>query len=198
MITIGSKSSASYLRPVYKTGWLMLPFVRRQSMSIERQYTVYGIRFFDISVRTDRDKRTLISCDGVTMTTFSVYEMFSFMNQRGNCTVHLTLDEKGYTPEAENRFYVYCANAEMMFPNVNFCGGYVTDRPEEPVYRFSYEKSRPRPVCYISALPAGAGFWRRLFHRVCPRIHAYIYNKRTIAAHAEENGVLLLDYVQYQ
>lgn len=59
MITIGSKSSVSYLSPIHKIDWIGVLFNRRQSIDIERQYMEFNIRFFDITVRTDDEKHTV-------------------------------------------------------------------------------------------------------------------------------------------
>lgn len=167
-------------------------------MNIEEQYLKYGIRFFDISVRMDVRGRTAICYGDTPLETFSVFEMLGFLNRHGSAVVRMTLDDPDYLTGVENKFYVYCANAESMFPNINFCGGYAIGRSKIKLYEFKYETSKTSPFVYATSLPENAGFWRKTLYRICPRLHAFIYNKKVIAEHSADGGVLLLDYVQYQ
>lgn len=129
----------------------------------------------------DVQGRTVVSYDDTPLQTFSVYEMLGFLNRHGAATVRLTLDDPDYITGVENKFYVYCANAESMFPNINFCGGYAVGREKIKLYEFKYEKNRTSSILYAGPLPEDVGFWRRTLYRICPRLHAFIYNRKMIA-----------------
>ena len=197
MITIGSKSSVSYLSPISKWDWINAFFTRSQSVDIERQYQDYNIRFFDICVRIEDDKHTVFCYSDVSYQTFSVYEIFSFLNSRGGCTVRLTLEDQTVNPISEHKFYLYCVNAEMMYPNIDFCGGYAVSSPSYKIYHFNYEKKCQRKFRYISALPEDSGFFKKMLYYIFPKLYARFYNKKLIEKYSEEQAVLLLNYIQF-
>ena len=116
-----SFKSWSYL-PTRK--WWMRPFSfinKTQETDIREQYTLYGVRGFDLFVRFNKNKQ-LVLCNGKIEYNYELDNLFndlSWIDSRTGCYVRITLEDD----KNKEQFKEFCSLLEKTFTHIKFFGG---------------------------------------------------------------------------
>lgn len=142
---IGTLQSMSYLNP--KKGFWNYFARKRQSqtVSLEEQYHKYGVRVFDLHIYfTGKNLHYCVFKYGNEIYDgFSVFEALSFLSRcRDKVYVKMVLEDTSKrgkeNEELAKRFDEYCSIIELIFPDVNFYGGY-RECDGEKIHTFNKE-----------------------------------------------------------
>ena len=125
---------------------------RCQRVDIREQYLKYGVRCFDLRVRTDEDGR-LVVAHGPVIYTLTIYKVcldLDLLNGKGDCYVrvlHEARTKSQYTEKSVKWFGYFCHAIEEKYPGITFipsmmAGGtdsryYCDLSPTRSVYRFT-------------------------------------------------------------
>ena len=156
---LGSHNSWSYLPPVQ---WWLRPFAfmaRCQNMDIRTQYEKYGVRCFDLRIRTDENGIPFIA-HGFTRYKYTFNELtgdLEWLNEKGDCLVRLLNEVRfkcQHTDTNIQRFVALCQKFESTYSNIRFwCGrntyNWAIDYSfgEEPTCEENYASvSKPRLI----------------------------------------------------
>lgn len=200
---IGSHNSMSYLRPKYPWGWLMLPFARCQSKTIDEQLSA-GARCFDLRISFDRDGMARFRhgwcrfADDETLT--AVLER---LQHHGGIYVRLILEEPltlwntlkqasglkaTQKPDAANEYYFprRCALYQKTYRGITFLGGY---RKLDWVQLHDFGTDGIPLHQHVSSMDPAAPWWQRLF----PRLYARKHNSANLQV--PQLGINLFDFI---
>ena len=191
---LAAHNTLSYLPP--KKWWLRpLKFMARcQSKTIEEQYNIYGIRFFDFRVSFNK-YGNLIFKHGLfeyksDKTIFDYLDWLSCQNDR--VVVRILLEEfKNNNNEA--KFIDLCSTLEEKYPTIKFCGGCY--KRGKKIYEFK----RYENISYIeihSSVTTTYGWVDEFF----PWVYAKLKNKYNIKRmrDSKEFDYLMIDFVNIQ
>lgn len=111
---LASHNSLSY----YPPQWWVVAFnwmARCQSLTLEQQYAK-GVRLFDIRIKIVNDK----VCSGHGIATYKVDfdEIFSFLNNKRDCSVRIILESGNDT-----RFRIFVEYLMKIYQNIEYTGG---------------------------------------------------------------------------
>ena len=111
---LASHNSLSY----YPPQWWVIPFnwmARCQSLTLEQQYDK-GVRLFDIRIKIVNN--TLYSGHGIATYKVDFDAIFSFMHDKGDCTVRIILESGNDT-----RFRIFVEYLMKIYQNIEYTGG---------------------------------------------------------------------------
>lgn len=192
---IGSSNALTYLRPIKWWHRVFRWKHKHQEYTYDEQYYFGCVRFFDIRLGVSKTNKMIVKNGKCIFNTFSLYEVFDFLNKRGDATVMLTLDvsldevvSSSYR-ELEKRFIDFCNASQMIYTNVVFCGG-IRSVDEKVLYRFRGNM----PTVYKAEDVSGKyWFWNKYF----PPITRF-FNKKLIREYRKDDGYLLINFVDYK
>lgn len=192
-IILGSHNSMSYLSPRCWWGWLMLPFARCQSKTIDEQIAA-GVRCFDIRISFDSNslpcfRHGWCQFGGEETLTSVLYRLQSYSNNGYVLYVRVILEEPltlwqtirkltGFkvTQKPDDAqaslFYRNCKTLDNKYrdKNIIFIGGY-RKFDWEHLYDFGNEDIPVRQ--YVSSMDYSAPWWQRIL----PKYYAKRHNK---------------------
>lgn len=185
---IGSHDTMTYLKP---KKWYLYPFqfiARCQSKPIQEQYEKYGVRYFDLRVRFDKNGKTefahgLISYKG------NVYDVLNYLNnQNEEIQVRLLLEITKEDEQQEAMFIDFCKWIEVYYDNLKFHNGR-RKYDWKVVYKFKNEE--PSLDQKVSSMT-----WK-IWDDWFPYLYAKIMNKKNIKKGTDKD-CLLIDFVNIQ
>lgn len=193
---LASHNTLSYLPP--KKWWLRpLKFMaRRQSVPLETQYRVYGIRFFDFRVSFDKDGDVIFK-HGLFeyKSDKTIYEYLNWLINQGDnkIIVRILLEEFKQNAEKEEKFRELCSNLESIYPTIKFCGG--TYKRGNQVYKFKKYKNISYTELH-SSVTNTYGWVDEFF----PWVYAKLKNKYNIKRmeNNKDFNYLMIDFVNIQ
>lgn len=188
---IGSNNSLTYLEP---SSWWLKIFRwlgKHQEIPYDKQYTYYGIRFFDFRLYVDDTSHIVAKSGKYIYPIKSIYEMFDYFNKREDVTIEISLDVsleehmKNDAPSIEARFVEFCNVLERIYKHIHFYGGY-RKFDEKNLYQFSGDAP-----CIIR--PADWSWFYRFSRKWCPFLMKR-FNDMYIERYENKTGFLVLDY----
>lgn len=165
---------------------------RCQRVDIRTQYLKYGVRCFDLRVRTDKLGRLVVAHGPIvyTFTADKIYNDLAWIDDKGDCYVRVlreTRNSKQYTDDSVRSFVAFCKVIEDSYPHIQFwCGRNLYN------WNINYQFEGDEPNCeetYGSVIPGKKwiyGWW--------PWLYARTHNKG-IKEKGTEKDILLIDYV---
>ena len=195
-MVIGSHNSWSYLRP--RKWWMrLIAFAARcQRVDIRDQYLKYGVRCFDLRVRTDKLGRLVVAHGPIvyTFTADKIYNDLAWLDSKGDCYVrvlHEVRTRKQHNADRVKAFVHFCEAVEDSYPRIKFwCGRNLYDWKLDYIFGdfFSWEELSCEET-YGSVVTGKKwlyGWW--------PWLYAVTHNKQ-IKAKGTDKDILLIDYV---
>ena len=196
-MVIGSHNSWSYLRP--RKWWMrLIAFAARcQRVDIRDQYLKYGVRCFDLRVRTDKLGRLVVAHGPIvyTFTADKIYNDLAWLDSKGDCYVrvlHEVRDCKKYTADSVRSFVAFCERIEDSYRSIKFwCGRNLYNWQKDYIFGdfFSWEEEPSCEETYGSVVPGKKwlyGWW--------PWLYAVTHNK-AIKTKGTDKDILLIDFV---
>ena len=188
---IGSNNSLTYLEP--SSWWLKIFrwFGKYQEVSYDKQYTYYGIRFFDFRLYVDKSGHMVAKNGKYIYPIEGIYEMFDYFNKREDVTINISLDVSlnehmlGDAPSIEARFIEFCNILERIYKHIKFCGGY-RKFDEKNLYEFNGDT--PSVIC-----PSEWSWFYRFARKWCPFLLRR-FNDMYVERYENKTGFLVLDY----
>lgn len=137
--------------------------------------------------------------------TISFYDVLNFLNQRKDCTVHLSLDTSHQEYDEDmwqyrKRFIDICTLIEEIYSNINFFGGEDLMRKDQ-VYLFKYEHEHPNlQIADIfehkkSRRGKFLSFIQKSLRDFSPRLHAFIFNNYIKNHFKGSEDYIILDFI---
>ena len=137
--------------------------------------------------------------------TISFNEVLHFLNEQGDCTVHLSLDTSYQEFDKDmwtykKRFIDVCSQIEEIYSNINFFGGEDIVCKEQ-VYLFKYEHENPNIhlADIFEHKPSKRGKLlsciQKCLRKISPRLHAFIFNDYIIEHFKGSNNYIVLDFI---
>lgn len=118
---LGSHNTLTYNKI---RGWrkLLTPWSKCQEVDYKKQYEL-GVRYFDIRIKFINNLPVAVHNKNVYKFGHTeLDEMFSWMNEKGDCYFRIVLDIRKTPKDADkqgNLFEKYVANIEKKYPNIN-------------------------------------------------------------------------------
>lgn len=118
---LGSHNTLTYNKI---RGWrkLLTPWSKCQEVDYKKQYEL-GVRYFDIRIKFINNLPVAVHNKNVYKFGHTeLDEMFSWMNEKGDCYFRIVLDIRKTPKDADkqgNLFEKYIANIEKKYPNIN-------------------------------------------------------------------------------
>ena len=191
---IGSNNSLTYLKPLSWIWRLFGKFSKHQEVDYEDQYMYNGIRLFDIRLYTDDDNHLIIKNGGITYKLESLYSILDYLDRKGDATVLLTFDEsygdylnKFDIDRKEQKFIEMCGIIERIYKGIRFCGGY---RKFDKKVLYQFEGGEKVKI----VKPEEESIMYSIYNKFFPLL-TIMYHKYFIEKYKNENGFILLNYV---
>lgn len=137
--------------------------------------------------------------------TISFYDVLSFLNQREDCTVHLSLDTSHQEYDEDmwqyrKRFIDICTLIEEIYSNIHFFGGEDLMRKDQ-AYLFKYDHEHPNMhmADIFEHKPSKRGkllsFIQKSLRKISPRLHAFIFNNYIKKHFKGSEDYIILDFI---
>jgi hypothetical protein len=196
---LGSNNSLTYLEP--SNWWFEFGqyFAERQEISIEGQYTYYGVRYFDFRLFVDEFNHIIAKHGTTKYPLFLFYEVLDYFNQRGDAIISITLDVtfneriSDRYPKIEKKFVETCAIIDTIYHDIHFVGG-TRNIDDKKLYQFDWERTNEVPEI---VKPTNWSILYRLVSKFCP-MFIYKLNKKYIEKYKDKHVILVLNYVNRQ
>lgn len=185
---LASHDSMTYLKPKKWYLYLFQFMARCQNKTIQEQFEIYGIRYFDIRIRYDKNNERefahgYVSYEGDVL---KVLEYLNSKNEEIQIRLILETDEEDLLQEG--LFKIDCKQFEQEYPNLKFHAGR-RKFDWKQLYRFY----NPEPVLdqKISSMT-----WK-IFDDWCPYIYARLMNRKNIKKGTNKD-YLMIDFLHIQ
>lgn len=117
-LLIGTHNSATGEKGKGILSWLVTPFSKTQSKTIEEQYNA-GCTMFDIRFKQDKDK-VVICKHGLWSSKRTLESILNQINNYGNCLVSLTYEGKSNTFLQHQSLIGYYEYIKKKYPNITW------------------------------------------------------------------------------
>lgn len=117
-LLIGTHNSATGEKGKGILSWLVTPFSKTQSKTIEEQYNA-GCTMFDIRFKQDKDK-VVICKHGLWSSKRTLESILNQINNYGNCLVSLTYEGKSNTLLQHQSLIGYYEYIKKKYPNITW------------------------------------------------------------------------------
>lgn len=203
-LIIGSNNSMTYLQPSNRYGKLFRFKNKYQRKTIKEQYFEYNVRAFDIKISINNRGKSYFKNNKAKYENYSVFEHLSFLNDRKDCIVKMTLDEteydykKGNIEFIEDKFKYICHIFEMCYPNISFIGG---TRAFDGKVIYEFENNEYTNYINKELYPSNESIFRKKLRKACPYLHAKMYNEENIIDQIgirRSPTIMFIDYVDIQ
>ena len=185
---LGTHNSMTYLKP---KKWYLYPFrfmARCQSKTIQEQYEEYGIRFFDLRIKFDKNGNPEFAHGSISYKEDVDY-ILRYLNSRNEeVKVRFVLEIKKPNELQENLFKLYCALCESLYSNIKFNNG-----RRKCDWQVVYDFENPEPE-YDEKVSSTT--WK-IWDDWCPYIYARLMNKKNIKKGTDKE-YMTLDFIQIQ
>ena len=206
-MNLGSSNSLSYLPAKYWQDRFKIALKRSQCRTYQQQYEQYDIRLYDISIGFNNKGKLEAYHYGTPLDIDykGLHKFFKYLNDHKDCYCRVTL----YNPYLKNDyeqyqrviqfFNIYCSNLEVIFPNIKFMGGYITDT-RQFCHKFKHVKVGILNTNIIRDVYLKES--SKWLYNLC-KIHRLIYavlrnNFNRLEYQCTDNDMILLqDYVQF-
>jgi len=196
-MVIGCHNSWSYLRP--RRWWMrLIAFAAKcQRVDIRTQYLKYGVRCFDLRIRSN-GKIGFVVAHGIVEYAIdmeSLMDELRWLNQWRDCyvrVIHEVRTERQYTEHSVKWFGYTCHAIEESFPNIRFwCGRNLYNWKKDYIFGdfFTWEEEPTCEETYGSVVPG-----KKWLYCWWPWLYARTHNK-AIKARGTDKDILLIDYV---
>lgn len=121
---LGSHNSMTYLKPQ----WYLRPFAwigRCQCESIERQYVIHGVRWFDLRLAFDKKGQPYFAHGLFSYKNKDPFDILEYLNTLSSSDdkVYVRLLNERDSNINKKRFHYFCRRVETKFPDLIFTGG---------------------------------------------------------------------------
>ena len=182
---LASHDSMTYLKP---NEWYLAPFkfmAQCQNKTIEEQYEDYGIRYFDLRIKFNRDCQPVFA-HGMMTFKGNVWKILEYLNNKGEKVwVRLLLEISKSDEIQESAFSSFCKLIESKYTNLIFHNG-----RRKFDWKIVYNFSNPEPSLdqKVSSMT-----WK-VFDDWYPYIYAKMMNKKNLEIGTDKD-FLMIDFV---
>lgn len=147
---LGSHNTMSYLKPQ----WWLRPFAwigRCQCESIERQYVIHGVRWFDIRLAFDKQGFPFFAHGLFSYKNKDPFDILEYLNTLSSPDdrVYVRLLNERDSNINKKRFHYFCRRVETKFPDLIFTGGQ-NKKDWKQIYPFKGMPDKPLVDKYSS------------------------------------------------
>ncbi len=190
---IGSNNSLTYLRPSSWRSKIFRFFNKCQSANFKEQYDYCGVRLFDLRLYADIHCHIIAKNGNTKYPIFSLYEILSYFDKKGDVTVRLTFEATEWDASAdieysriEEKFTHTCKVLETIQPNIKYFGGRRANDNKKR-YKLDCEEKNGTP----NVIDIANDTW---LYRTFPILSA-LANRRNIRQYEKNAGFLLLNFI---
>ena len=146
MKKIATHDSATGERPLWYC-WPLAPFAKTQSKTIKEQYEA-GCRLFDLRLRRHKGKVRL--AHGGYIINRSVYDVFRYLNSKGDCRVTITYE--GFcNDKLREDFLCIIRSYKIQFPHIHYGAVAIKKGKGSTLIKTKYEYILPADKDWIDA-----------------------------------------------
>ena len=190
MFSIGSHDTMTYLRPAK---WWMRIFhfmAQCQDYSIQKQYEDYGVKMFDIRLKYLPKEDKWVFAHGSIYFDKDIYEVFDYLNSRGESIYVRMLLEYNRKPKNEeaiiSKYITLCRSLRKTSKNLKFFE-FRMKYNWEPL--FKYKGMITPNICQRVSSTTG-----KIIDDWFPRLYAWMFNK-DIVNQGTNADWLLIDFI---
>lgn len=199
---IGSHDTMTYL-PVKQ--WYFKPLkwtAKCQSKTLSQQFYDHGVRLFDFRVRFDKNGNPIMAHGPIVFKGCISNYMYDLNNMAAGLNelvyVRVLLESNSEMKDQEHQealFKQFCDDIQAYYKHLTFFGGR-RKYDWKIVYKFPQDVTLDDKYSSVTNIFGGSkDSWVAKLDDLWPWLYAKLRNKKNIANHKDEDGILFIDFV---